>query len=221
MANQVVKFIKCAHKFHGSAGSVSPPSSKKMAAYMLCRQLSRRLPNLNSANGASFSLCATRFTDNVDDALKVKEAPQVDSKLALLKPEEASHRKQLEGYITVDQPMNISTLSGVPEEHIKNRRVRIYVPAKNAMQSGTDNVQAWQMEFETRERWENPLMGWSSTGDPLSNMKLQFRDKEEAIEFCEKNGWQWYVQERNTKTPKARSYGQNFSWNKRTRVSTK
>lgn len=30
------------------------------------------------------------------------------------------------------------------------------------MQSGTNNIQRWEMEFETRERWENPLMGWSS-----------------------------------------------------------
>lgn len=31
------------------------------------------------------------------------------------------------------------------------------------MQSGTNNIGHWEMEFETRERWENPLMGWSST----------------------------------------------------------
>ena len=43
------------------------------------------------------------------------------------------------------------------------RRVRIYQTAKNAMQSGTDNVGKWQMEFDTRQRWENPLMGWTST----------------------------------------------------------
>jgi NADH dehydrogenase (ubiquinone) Fe-S protein 4 len=59
--------------------------------------------------------------------------------------------------------MNISTITGVPEEHIKTRLVRIYRPSKNAMQSGTDNTNHWEIEFETRERWENPLMGWSST----------------------------------------------------------
>jgi NADH dehydrogenase (ubiquinone) Fe-S protein 4 len=59
--------------------------------------------------------------------------------------------------------VDISTITGVPEEHIKTRFVRIYRPSKNAMQSGTDNTQRWEIEFETRERWENPLMGWSST----------------------------------------------------------
>jgi NADH dehydrogenase (ubiquinone) Fe-S protein 4 len=59
--------------------------------------------------------------------------------------------------------VDISAITGVPEEHIKTRFVRIYRPSKNAMQSGTDNTHRWEIEFETRERWENPLMGWSST----------------------------------------------------------
>lgn len=58
---------------------------------------------------------------------------------------------------------DITTLTGVPEEHIKTRKVRIFVSARNAMQSGVKNTQKWKMDFDTRERWENPLMGWSST----------------------------------------------------------
>lgn len=58
--------------------------------------------------------------------------------------------------------MDITRISGVPEEHIKTRRVRIYMPPKNAMQSGTDNINMWQIEFDNRQRWENPLMGWCS-----------------------------------------------------------
>jgi hypothetical protein len=55
---------------------------------------------------ASIAISAAKYTDNIEDALKVKEAPQVDSKFALLKPDEATHQKQLEGYITVDQPVS-------------------------------------------------------------------------------------------------------------------
>ncbi len=58
---------------------------------------------------------------------------------------------------------DITTLTGVPEEHIKTRKVRIFVPARTAMQSGIKNTQKWKMDFDTRERWENPLMGWAST----------------------------------------------------------
>lgn len=112
---------------------------------------------------------------------------------------------------------DITTLTGVPEEHIKTRKVRIFVPARNAMQSGVKNTQKWKMDFDTRERWENPLMGWASTwvdiilimifelpkkkssvwsdffysqsrADPLSNMVLAFSTKEDAIAFAEKNG---------------------------------
>lgn len=78
------------------------------------------------------------------------------------------------------------------------------------------------MEFDNRQRWENPLMGWTSTGDPLSNMKVQFTSPEEAIDHCEKNGWAWFVDKSKIeKEVKPKSYGLNFSWNRRTRVSTK
>jgi len=53
-------------------------------------------------------------------------------------------------------------LSGVPEEQLKTRHVRIFLPAKNAMQSGTFKINRWKLEYDTRERWENPLMGWTS-----------------------------------------------------------
>ncbi|XP_060091984.1 NADH dehydrogenase [ubiquinone] iron-sulfur protein 4, mitochondrial [Heteronotia binoei] len=123
--------------------------------------------------------------------------------------------------ITVDEKLDITPLTGVPEEHIKTRRVHIFVPARNAMQAGVNNTKKWKMEFDVRERWENPLMGWASTADPLSNLVLTFATKEEAIAFAEKNGWSYDVQERRIPKPKSKSYGANFSWNKRTRVSTK
>lgn len=113
-------------------------------------------------------------------------------------------------------------INGIPEEHVKERRVRIFIPSKNAMQSGTHNLQTWRIEFDNRERWENPLMGWSSTGDPLSNLNVEFNTKEEAIELCEKNGWRWFVtSEEKPKKERVKNYGVNFSWDKRTRVSTK
>ncbi|KAL7989043.1 hypothetical protein Chor_007962 [Crotalus horridus] len=117
--------------------------------------------------------------------------------------------------------IDISPLTGVPEEHIKTRKAYIFVPARNAMQAGVNNTKKWKMEFDTRERWENPLMGWASSADPLSNIQLTFSTKEDAIAFAEKNGWSYDVQEQRIPKPKSKSYGANFSWNKRTRVSTK
>uniref|UniRef100_A0A8W8HMD1 NADH dehydrogenase [ubiquinone] iron-sulfur protein 4, mitochondrial n=1 Tax=Magallana gigas TaxID=29159 RepID=A0A8W8HMD1_MAGGI len=123
--------------------------------------------------------------------------------------------------IMVPEQTDISCLTGVPEEHIKTRRVKIYVPAKNAMQSGVFGTRRWKIDFDTRERWENPLMGWTSSADPLSNMAVEFKSPEDAMEFCEKNGWEYYLEEKKEPKFKPKSYGANFSWNKKTRVSTK
>ncbi|XP_050454700.1 NADH dehydrogenase [ubiquinone] iron-sulfur protein 4, mitochondrial [Cataglyphis hispanica] len=138
----------------------------------------------------------------------------------LLSQEEAKYLQALKSPITVTDE-DVGYVSGVPEEHIKTRRVRIYQPAKSATQSGTNNIHFWQMDFDTRERWENPLMGWTSSGDPMSNIQVNFATKEEAIAHCKKMGWDYYVQKPNLNAPKSRSYGTNFSWDKRTRVSTK
>ncbi|CAI6349993.1 unnamed protein product [Macrosiphum euphorbiae] len=128
----------------------------------------------------------------------------------------------VQNYIEVDNKVDLSSVTGVPEEHVKTRLVKISKATKNVMQSGTDNTHNWVMEFDNRERWENPLMGWTSSGDPLSNMKIEFVERTDAINFCEKNGWKWYLEAENKTRPiRSKSYANNFSWNKRTRTSTK
>ncbi|KAM4050110.1 NADH dehydrogenase [ubiquinone] iron-sulfur protein 4, mitochondrial [Anomaloglossus baeobatrachus] len=134
---------------------------------------------------------------------------------------QAQNQTQDTELIPVDEKLDISTITGFPEEELKTRKVHIYVPARNAMQSGVQNTKKWRIDFDTRERWENPLMGWASTADPLSNMVLSFSSKEEAIAFAEKNRWSYELDEKRIPKPKSKSYGANFSWNKRTRVSTK
>lgn len=53
-------------------------------------------------------------------------------------------------------------------------------------------------------------------------MQVEFGSKEEAITHCEKNGWQWFVDgEEKHYIKRNKNYGVNFSWNRRTRVSTK
>ncbi|XP_067931328.1 NADH dehydrogenase [ubiquinone] iron-sulfur protein 4, mitochondrial-like [Watersipora subatra] len=123
--------------------------------------------------------------------------------------------------ITVDEPMSVKQLSGVPEEHISKRHVRIFMPARTAAQSGTNQIHKWKIEFDVRERWENQLMGWASTGDPLSNMSVDFPSPESAAAFCEKNGWGYHIEQPATKYVRPKSYGANFSWNKRTRRTAK
>ena len=57
---------------------------------------------------------------------------------------------------------DITAISGVPLEYQTDNVARIYVPSKNPMQSGTFGTKKWKIEFNTNERWQNPLMGWGS-----------------------------------------------------------
>jgi NADH dehydrogenase (ubiquinone) Fe-S protein 4 len=50
---------------------------------------------------------------------------------------------------------------------------------------------------------------------------VDFASQEEAIEFVEKNGWDYWVEKASEKQPKSKSYALNFAWNKRSRKSTK
>ena len=72
-------------------------------------------------------------------------------------------------------------------------------------------------------RWENPLMGWQSSGDAVQGTHINFNTKEDAIAFAEKQGYEYFVQEPNTRhfTPKA--YANNFLYtaNKLKHIRTK
>jgi len=116
-----------------------------------------------------------------------------------------------------------STLNYTPESLLDGRTVRIYKPAKSAMQSGHQNMKQWKIEFDTQERWENPTMGWGSSSDPMSSigMAMTFKTKEEAIRFVQRQGWQCFVDENPPKKMQPKSYSINFAWNKRVRRGMK
>ncbi|XP_047343223.1 NADH dehydrogenase [ubiquinone] iron-sulfur protein 4, mitochondrial [Vespa velutina] len=190
---------------------------------MAYRALLRRCTNELNINGNErFIKLFSTSSIKLEKKEETKETPSTDLRLyAENNPFLPSIDEPTKAIITVPVVEDVGAVSGVPEEHIKTRMVRIYQPSKNSMQSGTNNIHYWQIDFDTRERWENPLIGWTSTGDPLSNVKVDFSSKEAAILHCERMGWKYYIQKPNQVGPKPRSYGSNFAWNKRTRVSTK
>ncbi|XP_057669119.1 NADH dehydrogenase [ubiquinone] iron-sulfur protein 4, mitochondrial-like [Diorhabda carinulata] len=122
--------------------------------------------------------------------------------------------------ISVPETISIELLR-TEFDQLRHRVARISKPAKNCMQSGTNNTHVWQLRFDTKERWENPCIGYCSSGDPISNVVLKFSTKEEAIKFCEKNKWNFFSQDSSPKKFIKKSYADNFVYNKRHRVSTK
>ncbi|RDL39986.1 Uncharacterized protein BP5553_04326 [Venustampulla echinocandica] len=107
-----------------------------------------------------------------------------------------------------------AVLSGAPVE-LEARTVRIYQPSKPATQSGDWHTKYWRMDWDILSkghRWENPLMGWQSSGDFMQGTNITFNSKEDAIRFAEKQGYEYFVQEptERKRTPKA--YANNFSW---------
>ena len=128
--------------------------------------------------------------------------------------------------VQIQEPVDendAGVLADIPKEHVVTRRARIFRPARNAMQSGNFNTKLWQVELDTRERWENPAIGWCSNADPLSNisMSLSFKTKKDAVAFVKRQGWNYYVDEIKEKQTKPKSYAANFAWNKRTRLAMK
>ena len=78
------------------------------------------------------------------------------------------------------------------------------------MQSGMRNTKNWLLEFDTLNTGINPLMGWESSNDTMSEVKLKFSTKEEAINYAKKNNIDFYViQSQETKIIK-KSYTDNF-----------
>ena len=65
---------------------------------------------------------------------------------------------------------------------------RIYKPSENAMQSG-GAPDKWVLEFEPSEQRQiDPLMGWTSSGDMNSQVRLSFDSKEAAQAYAAKHG---------------------------------
>ena len=55
------------------------------------------------------------------------------------------------------------------------------------MQSGLAKTNKWIIEFKTKDSGFDPLMGWESSTDTLTELKLEFSTKELAIDYAKKN----------------------------------
>ena len=78
------------------------------------------------------------------------------------------------------------------------------------MQSGKRNSKKWRLEYDTKNKGVNPLMGWESSKDTMSEVKLDFETKEQAINFAEKNNLNYYLIEPQKRKLIKKSYADNF-----------
>ena len=94
--------------------------------------------------------------------------------------------------------------------------IKIYKPAKTSMQSGSKNTKKWLAEFisdiDTRK---DTLMGWNSSLDTQSQIKIFFDTKEQAVNWAIKNNYQYFVEEPKKRKIKIKSYASNFDTNRK------
>ena len=78
------------------------------------------------------------------------------------------------------------------------------------MQSGTGKNNKWVLEFITKDPTRNPLMGWESSSDTLTELRLEFTSKELAINYAKKKKIDFDLIEPKKRKTVKKSYADNF-----------
>ena len=91
------------------------------------------------------------------------------------------------------------------------KKAKIYKPTKSPMQSGVKKFDKWIIEFVTKEPGVNPLMGWESSTDTLTELKLEFKSKDLAIIYAKKNKIDYELIESKERKLNKKSYADNFT----------
>ena len=89
-------------------------------------------------------------------------------------------------------------------------KAKIYIPNKNPMQSGLGKTDKWILEFETKNPSKNPLMGWESSSDTLTELKLEFSTKDLAVKYAKKKKIDYEIIEPKKRKIVKKSYSDNF-----------
>lgn len=94
---------------------------------------------------------------------------------------------------------------------------RIFRPAKTAMQSGKAKTNKWILQYEPEvARTIDPLMGYTSTSDAKSQIKLVFNSQEEAVSYAKRNKIPFRISQANDRKIFRASYPDNFKFDRRT-----
>ena len=91
------------------------------------------------------------------------------------------------------------------------KKAKIYKPSKTAMQTGLKKFEKWILEYITDDPTISPLMGWESSTDTFSELKMDFTTKEKAIEYAKKNQIEFELIEPKERKIVKKSYADNFT----------
>ena len=97
-------------------------------------------------------------------------------------------------------------------------RARIYQPAKTAMSSGQGKTKVWLLDYAADSpRSIDPLMGWTSSSDTQSQVRLRFDSKEAALAYAKEHGIDAQVMEPKKRKAniRDRGYAENFAVDRR------
>ena len=78
------------------------------------------------------------------------------------------------------------------------------------MQSGLGKSDKWVIKFETENTGINPLMGWGTNSNTLTELNLEFSTKELAIEYAKKNKIDFEIIEPQKRKIVKKAYADNF-----------
>lgn len=93
---------------------------------------------------------------------------------------------------------------------------RIFSPAKTAMQSGKAKTGYWVLEYEPEKpKTIDPLMGYTSSSDMKSQIRLTFETREEAVAYAHKHAIPYRIELPNEAARRTISYAENFRYDRK------
>ena len=90
-------------------------------------------------------------------------------------------------------------------------QAKIYKPAKTAMQSGRAKYNKWILKIsDSKNQTKDTMMGWNGGSNTTSQIQLQFKTKEDAINYAKSNDLDYEVLATSERKVISKSYADNF-----------
>mmetsp|Transcript_19599 Transcript_19599/g.40935 ORF Transcript_19599/g.40935 Transcript_19599/m.40935 type:complete len:348 (+) Transcript_19599:17-1060(+) len=172
---------------------------------LIARSASLTLSRVSSRSARSSVAAMRPFSEKAEEIAVENEAPKVPKKVAGV-----GNIYDIAKQINPDLPADLKEIKTLDRAHDKQgyRSVAIRQMGRGSMTSSTGAGRNWVLRFSNTEaqhtdgtvsegtasdRWDNPLMGYISSKDPMSNLvnNLNFPTPQSAMDFALKRGWDY------------------------------